>query len=209
MSGAHQAAGAAAGRPAITRTRLYSYLVTRPTGRAVRLGIEGRLAADDRRHVLTVLDFTEVPLIDFSCADEVVVKLVLNRRADARRRRWFLFRGVGEHHVEPIQSALDRQRLAVAAETTAGEPLLLGSATPPSARAWEALWRLGRARADGVAEALGAEASDARAWLDELEARGLLLREAATYVSFRLVLADAAEEGGGEGRAPPPSARPR
>ena len=44
-------------RPAVTRTNLYSYLVTRHTGRAVRLSIEQRLAEYDR-HVLTVLEGT-------------------------------------------------------------------------------------------------------------------------------------------------------
>ena len=54
---------------------LYSNLVTRPTGAAVRAQIEALLRDSDR--VLAVIDFTHVRMIDFSCADEVVAKLLL------------------------------------------------------------------------------------------------------------------------------------
>ena len=55
---------------------LYSNLVTRPTGAAVRTEIENLLAAW-RGPSLTVIDFSHVNLLDFSCADEVVAKLLL------------------------------------------------------------------------------------------------------------------------------------
>ena len=55
---------------------LYSNLVTRPTGAAVRTQIEA-LLADSRERSLTVIDFSHVGMIDFSCADEVVAKLLL------------------------------------------------------------------------------------------------------------------------------------
>ena len=55
---------------------LYSNLVTRPTGAAVRAQIEA-LLADARERSLTVIDFSHVGMIDFSCADEVVAKLLL------------------------------------------------------------------------------------------------------------------------------------
>ena len=52
---------------------LYSNLVTRSTGAAVRGQIEQLLGADEmRRRALTVIDFSHVSMIDFSCADEVV-----------------------------------------------------------------------------------------------------------------------------------------
>ena len=55
---------------------LYSDLVTRPTGAAVRSGIE-QLLSEMRDPTLTVIDFTHVGLLDFSCADEIVAKLLL------------------------------------------------------------------------------------------------------------------------------------
>ena len=50
---------------------LYSNLVTRPTGRAVRSQIEHLIERSQRS--LTVIDFTHVGMIDFSCADEVAL----------------------------------------------------------------------------------------------------------------------------------------
>lgn len=178
-------------RPAVSRTRLYSYLVTRPTGRAVRLGIQDRLA-EFESSVLTVLDFREVALIDFSCADEVVVKLVLQSALEATpaTRRFFLFSGVNECHRDPIDSALRRRSLAVAAEDVEGHPVLLGAVDALSSRAWYEVCRAGRAAAAPVARTLGIEVARASHLLDGLVNRALLLAEAERYVSFRCALAE-------------------
>ncbi|NIQ53719.1 MAG: hypothetical protein GWN71_09965, partial [Gammaproteobacteria bacterium] len=48
---------------------LYSHLVTRPTGQALRLGIESQIS-ELGALCLTVLDFSEVVVLDYSCADE-------------------------------------------------------------------------------------------------------------------------------------------
>ena len=50
----------------------YADLVTRPTGRAVRESIERTLPAG----TIAVMDFTGVGCLDYSCADEIVAKLV-------------------------------------------------------------------------------------------------------------------------------------
>jgi hypothetical protein len=55
---------------------LYSNLVTRPTGAAVRTEIE-RVIAESGGRTVTVIDFSQVTLLDFSCADEIVAKLML------------------------------------------------------------------------------------------------------------------------------------
>src|SRR5690606_20012717 len=62
-----------------TVTSFYSNLVTRPTGRAVRMGVESQLAEIDagRNFCLSVLDFSQVNVLDYSCADEIVAKLLL------------------------------------------------------------------------------------------------------------------------------------
>jgi len=66
---------------------LYSNLVTRPTGAAVRTQIEA-LLADSRERSLTVIDFSHVGMIDFSCADEVIAKLLLRYANAERGDRW-------------------------------------------------------------------------------------------------------------------------
>jgi hypothetical protein len=47
---------------------LYSHLVTRPTGRAVRQAIES-LLADAGDTAFSLIDLSEVTVLDFSCAD--------------------------------------------------------------------------------------------------------------------------------------------
>ena len=179
-------------RPAVTRTNLYSYLVTRHTGRAVRLSIEERLADYDR-HVLTVLDFGNVPLIDFSCADEVVAKLVSPTSTDGAwaGERFFLFRGLRQHHRDPIESALRRQALAVAAQDSDGQPVLLGEIGRLTETVWRAVWQIGTAEAKTVASYLGLDEDLVRPCLHDLERRRLLLRDGDAYVSFRWALNEA------------------
>ena len=52
----------------------YRNLVTRPTGAAVRDRIEAAL--DDSDCLCAYLDFSDIDLLDLSCADEVVAKLL-------------------------------------------------------------------------------------------------------------------------------------
>lgn len=171
--------------PAISTTRLYSYLVTRHTGRAVRMGIERRLE-EVGGAVLAVLDFHDVPVIDFSCADEIVVKLVRGSRpADVRV---FLFRGLSEHHRDPIESALARQRAVVAAEDGKGRPLLLGCLEDVAVRTWHEVREAGRIRAGGIAARLAVDERAARRGLERLAARRLVWREGEHYLSLWRVL---------------------
>jgi hypothetical protein len=100
---------------------LYSNLVTRPTGR--RGAHADRSAArDSRERSLTVIDFSHVGMIDFSCADEVIAKLLLRyanvERTD--REAYFLFRGVTDDHWDAIETVLERHRLALVLETDDG-----------------------------------------------------------------------------------------
>ena len=88
---------------------LYSNLVTRPTGAAVRSEIEQELDRIGDR-ALTIIDFSHVGLLDFSCADEIVAKLLLQYvSTDAPRREvYFVFRGISESHMEAIEAVLER-----------------------------------------------------------------------------------------------------
>ena len=104
---------------------LYSHLVTRPTGRAVRLAIEEQLK-DLAAPALSLVDLSSVAILDYSCADEVVAKLLLGR-SDRGARTFFLLRGVRPHHRDPIQAVLERHALAVVAETAADRFELMGS----------------------------------------------------------------------------------
>ena len=70
----------------------YRNLLTRPTGAAVRSWIQKAIALSDAP--TTMLDFTEVGLLDFSCADEIVAKLLLD--TDPGTDRYVMLLGTRE-----------------------------------------------------------------------------------------------------------------
>ena len=127
---------------------LYSNLVTRPTGRAVRTQIETLLESTGRS--LTVLDFTHVQMIDFSCADEVVAKLLMEQGGGPTREAYFVFRGMTDDHWDAIESVLERHGLALVVERD-GDVELVGVVDERELRAFHALKRLGRSEAGELA----------------------------------------------------------
>jgi hypothetical protein len=156
---------------------LYSNLVTRPTGAAVRNQIERLLGdADDR--TLTVIDFSQVSMIDFSCADEVIAKLLL--RYEAPAEAYFLFRGVTEEHWEAIEAVLERRGLALVLEQADGIHVV-GTLSEEERRVWEMVQRLGRAPLEELAEALASTEPDVANSLDGLRRRRLVMRVGEEY----------------------------
>lgn len=122
---------------------LYFHLVTRPTGRAVRLAIESQLAEVDGIAV-SLIDLSEVDVLDFSCADEVVAKLV--RRylcADRPGEAYFVLRGVGTPHRDPLEEVLRRQSLALVAETGERRFEVLGELSAVEGAVWRLLEQWG------------------------------------------------------------------
>ncbi len=161
---------------------LYSNLVTRPTGAAVRTEIE-RLLAAARERTLTIIDFTHVSMIDFSCADEVIAKLLLRYCAESPpQEAYFLFRGVTDDHWESIEAVLERHGLALAIEQADGIHLV-GVLTDEERVAWEAVARLGRTEAEALALSLGSEPAAARRTLDALWRRRLVMKVEDSYVA--------------------------
>ncbi len=169
---------------------LYSDLVTRPTGAAVRTGIEQQLA-DAEERTLTVIDFTHVGLLDFSCADEIVAKLLVTYcepagaagRVPPPRDCYFLFKGVSDSHLDAIDAVLQRRGLALVAQTDDGSPLLIGTVDDGERRAWEAVTRLGRAVLADVATEVGIEEPQAELLLNGLTRRRLIMRFDEGYVA--------------------------
>jgi hypothetical protein len=131
-----------------TVTSFYSALVTRPTGRAIRMGVEGQLGEIGERpgRVLSILDFSQVHLLDYSCADEIVAKLLLRFAADDRPvDAYFLARGLQEHHLDPVEAVLEHHSLLMVAETSPGKYSLLGPTEPAAREFWMRLTLRGRA----------------------------------------------------------------
>jgi hypothetical protein len=160
---------------------LYSNLVTRPTGAAVRDEIE-RLLSDTHDRTLTVIDFSQVSMIDFSCADEVIAKLLLRYASDdSPREAYFLFRGVTEEHWEAIEAVLERHGLALVLEQDDGVRVV-GQLPEDERRVWEAVQRLGRAAAQELADVLEAEPRLVQRALHGLRRRRLVMQVGDEYI---------------------------
>jgi hypothetical protein len=155
---------------------LYSNLVTRPTGAAVRTQIEQVLESDrSSERALAIIDFSRVSMIDFSCADEIIAKLLLRYvRTGAPREAYFVFRGVTEDHWDSIETVLERHGLAIVAERD-GEVELHGVLSEPERLAFDAVKRRGRAASSELAGDLHQPEHDVRNALDALWRRRLIM----------------------------------
>ncbi|MFN2565639.1 MAG: hypothetical protein ABR499_11640 [Gemmatimonadaceae bacterium] len=152
---------------------LYSNLVTRPTGAAVRAQIEALLR--DSGPALAVIDFTHVRMIDFSCADEVVAKLLLRYCDDLPpREAYFIFRGVSDAHWDAIEVVLEQRGLALLVEEEHGLELR-GALTDKERRAWEVVRSRGCTAPADVADEIGGDDSDAKQLLEALHRRRLVM----------------------------------
>jgi hypothetical protein len=104
---------------------MYTDLVTRPTGRVVRERIHRVIAAAGGASSIARVDFSGVGCMDYSCADEIVARLV---------REWpavLMLRNLTDGHREAIQGVLVRHGLAVLVEQPDGTLEALG--TPAAA----------------------------------------------------------------------------
>jgi hypothetical protein len=163
---------------------LYSNLVTRPTGAAVRTEIELLLGELRAPRTLTVIDFTNVALLDYSCADEIVAKLLL-RCVDAAGMPdgYFLFRGISEAHADAIEAVLERHGLALVAQRAGEDRLhLLGTLGDDERRAWEAIAGRGLVDAAELAAAAGCDEEAAARLLEALYRRRLVMALDGGYV---------------------------
>lgn len=131
---------------------LHAHLVTRPTGRAVRLAIETQLA-EVGDPAVSLVDMSDVTILDYSCADEVVAKLLQRYLpADRPRNAFFVFRGVQARHREPMETVLHRQQLAAVAQGEDGGFDLVGARSPAEDRAWDHLESVGSVAAAVLGE---------------------------------------------------------
>jgi len=117
----------------------YTDLVTRHTGRAVRENIERDLPAG----TIAVMDFTGVGCLDYSCADEIVAKLVRDKV------RVLLLRGLTDSHREAIEPVLAGAGLAALCARPDGTLEGLGAREPAPALLEELVARQLAARTPG------------------------------------------------------------
>jgi hypothetical protein len=101
-------------------------LVTRPSGQIIRNRIEQDIEKEKYGEVIA-LDFSNIGIIDFSCADEVVAKLLSRLLSGEYGDKYIVLTGLNENQMENIEVALERKGLAIIAEDRKGIKTLIGS----------------------------------------------------------------------------------
>ena len=170
---------------------LYSNLVTRATGRAVRGQLETMLREMSGQR-LAVLDFTHVGVLDFSCADEIVAQLLLRFGAGlpahapaSELPSYFMFRGLADAHLEALEPVLERHGLALVAESPDGSMQLVGMVEPEEHSAWQLVHESGGGDAVAIATFAGDRSIDLHERLVALARRRLVIETPAGFHPLR------------------------
>ncbi len=101
-------------------------LVTRPSGEKIRERVERDMEKESNGTVIA-LDFSKIGIIDYSCADEIVAKLVSRLLSGEYGDKYLLLTGLNENQKENIEVALERKDLAVMGEMRDGARAVLGN----------------------------------------------------------------------------------
>jgi hypothetical protein len=101
-------------------------LVTRPSGQAIRERIERDIEKEPDGAVIA-LDFSQIGVIDYSCADEIVAKLVSRLLSGEYGDKYLLLAGLNDNQKENIEVAIERKDLAVTAKLRGGGRVVLGT----------------------------------------------------------------------------------
>jgi hypothetical protein len=170
---------------------LYSNLVTRATGRAVRGQLESMLDEMPSQR-LAVLDFSHVGVLDFSCADEIVAQLLLRfgaglpaHSAASDAPSYFMFRGLAEAHLEALEPVLERHGLALVAEAADGSMQLVGIVDQHEKSAWQLVLESGGGDVDAIAAFASVRSPELHAQLISLARRRLVIQTAAGFHPLR------------------------
>jgi hypothetical protein len=127
-----------------------------------------------------VIDFGTVRLMDHSCADEIIGKLLLQVGTP-----YFLLTGLDPSHEDAIEPVLERYGLVVVARDRAGTLKLLGSLPEHARRAFRVLADDGPAIPDEVAAKLALSPAAAREALEDLRERRVVREERGHYQAVR------------------------
>jgi hypothetical protein len=161
----------------------YRDLVTRPTGAAVRGRVEDAMA--EARCLTALLDFSAVGLLDFSCADEVVAKLL--QRSLSAGDRYVLLVGLSEDQSEAIDHVLNHHGMMCAVVTAIGEPpALLGDCSSDVRAAFRHVHESGSCTASSLSHDLGWTPAQAAHALGQLAHHRLVREDRDTFCPLML-----------------------
>jgi len=152
-----------------------SDLVTRPSGQVIRGRIEKKIEAEKNGEVIA-LDFSEIGIIDYSCADEIVAKLISRLWGNEYGDRYIILTGLNENQKENIEVALERKDLAVIARMKDGKEILLGNLNNYLRETLEVVITKDRIRTKDLSEIMNLEANTSGTRLLNLHKKRLVMR---------------------------------
>jgi len=150
-------------------------LVTRPSGHAIRDRIEKDILKEERGSVVK-LDFSKIGVIDYSCADEIVAKLLSRLLGGEYGDKFIILSGLNENQAEIIEVALERKGLPVMAEMRDGKNVLIGNLNNYLKETLKIITEKGRLTAKEYSEAMNIEANTSGTRLLNLYKKRLVKR---------------------------------
>ena len=150
-------------------------LVTRQSGQVIRERIESDIAKEEDEAVVA-LDFSKIGVIDYSCADEIVTKLISRLLGGEYGDKYITLTGLNENQKENIEVALERKDLAIMAEMRDGKHILLGSLNTYLKETLNLILKKGKITAKDLSEIMKLEANTSGTRLLNLYKKRLVKR---------------------------------
>ncbi|MBI2471013.1 MAG: DUF4325 domain-containing protein [Planctomycetes bacterium] len=150
-------------------------LVTRTSGQAIRERIE-RVIAQEEDGTIVALDFSKIGIVDYSCADEVVAKLMSRLLSGEYGDKYITLTGLNENQKENIEVALERKDLAIMAEMRDEKKILLGSLNNYLKETLNLILKKGKISAKDLSEIMKLEANTSGTRLLNLYKKRLVKR---------------------------------
>jgi len=152
-----------------------SDLVTRTSGQVVRRRIEKDIEKEKNGEVVA-LDFSKVGIIDYSCADEVIAKLISRLLGGEYGDKYIFLTGLSDNQKENIEVALERKDLAIMVEMKNGKKILLGDLNNYLKETLELIIKKGKITAKELSEKMKLEANTSGTRLLNLHKKRLVKR---------------------------------
>src|SRR3989339_1045510 len=150
-------------------------LVTRTSGQVIRERIERDIAQEEEGAVIA-LDFSKIGIIDYSCADEIVAKLISRLLSGEYGDKYITLIGLNENQKENIEVALERKELAVMAQMKDERKILLGSLNNYLKETLNLILKKGKITAKDLSESMKLEANTSGTRLLNLYKKRLVKR---------------------------------
>lgn len=162
-----------------------SDLVTRQSGQVIRERIERDIAKEKDGEVIA-LDFSKIGIIDYSCADEIVAKLISRLVSGEYGDKYIVLKGLNENQKENIEVALERKDLAVMAEMKDGRRTIIGALHNYLQETLSLIFSKGKTTAGELSEELNVPANTSGTRLLNLYKKRLVRRIAESRTDGRV-----------------------